>query len=70
MLNRIGLDDVVHTNVMQSERWSVGTTYNYTHTQLYTDIQRYTDIYRYTYTQIYMAWLDSEVFGRWSTRQK
>ena len=43
MLNRIGRDDVVYTNVMQSERWTVGTTYNYTHTQLYTDIHRYTD---------------------------
>ena len=48
----------------------MGTTYNYTHTQLYTDIHRYTDIHTYTDTEIYMAWLDSEVFGRWSTRQK
>ena len=49
MLNRIGLDDVVHTNVMQSERWTVGTTYNYTHTHSYTHL--YTDIHRHT--QIY-----------------
>ena len=50
MLNRIGRDDVVHTNVMQSERWTVGTTYNYTaihrYIQLYTGTQTYTQIYR------------------------
>ena len=50
MLNRIGLDDVVHTNVMQSERWSVGTTYNYTHTHSYTQIYTGTQ----TYTQIHI----------------
>ena len=53
MLNRIGLDDVVHTNVMQSERWTVGTTYNYTHTQLYTDIHRYTQVHRHTHIHRY-----------------
>ena len=48
MLNRIGRDDVVHTNVMQSKRWSVGTTYNYTAIHRYTQVHRHTQIHIYT----------------------